>query len=132
MMKLVLTWGLVIWLAMLQGVAPLLHAHVHDLSSPGKVHMPNLEIDVNHMPIESGMYQMKASLVDEDAIGIESAGKNDSDISVMDVLLLVAVILIAYAPALRLVWTSIPRTLGAFRVRPYALPWSLAPPTLHA
>jgi hypothetical protein len=131
MMKRLLTWGLVIWLAMLQGVAPLLHAHVHDLSSPGKIHMPNLEIDTNHMPAESGMYMMKVNLAEEDAIGMESVGENELDISVMDVFLLVAIILFALLPTPSLVWTNLFRIPAVFRTPAYALPWSLAPPTSH-
>jgi hypothetical protein len=131
-MKLSFTWVLIIWLALLQGMAPLLHAHVHGLSSPGKVHMPNLEIDVEHMTTESGMYQMKKIPADEeDAIGMESVGKNELDISVMDVFLLVAIILLTLLPAPGLVWTNLFRIPAVFRTPAYALPWSLAPPTSH-
>jgi hypothetical protein len=132
-MKFSFTWVLILWLALLQSMAPLLHAHVHGLSSPGKVHMPNLEIDTEHMSTESGMYQMKTTPVDEeDAIGMESADKNDWDISVTDVLLLVAVILLAMLPVQRLLQKNSPRLLCAIPSLPYALPWSLAPPALYA
>lgn len=130
-MKSSLTWVLIIWLALLQGMAPLLHAHVHDLYSPGKIHMPNLEIDTNHMSAESAMYQMKANLAEEDAIGMESPGKNEWDMSVMDVFLLVAILVLASLPALGLVWTNLFRIPAVFRTPSYALPWSLAPPTSH-
>jgi len=63
---------LVMCLALLQSIAPLLHAHVHDLSVPGKIHLPTLEVDVADTPADTGVYQIKTHLADEDAIGMES------------------------------------------------------------
>lgn len=126
-----MTWSLLIWLALLQSIAPLLHAHIHDLSVPDKVHVHSLAIAVNQLPIESGLYQLENHLADEDAIGMASVGKNEFDLTVMDVLLLVAIVLLAFVPVLRSLWTVAPRILGALRTPPYSLPWSLAPPAVH-
>ena len=125
-----MTWSLLIWLALLQSIAPLLHAHIHDLSIPDKIHVHSLAIDVNQLPIESGLYQMKNHLADEDAIGMVSTGKNEFDLTVMNVLSLIAIILVAFVPTLRVVWTVEPRILRALHAPPYFLPWSLAPPPL--
>jgi hypothetical protein len=70
---------LVLLLALLQGFAPLLHAHVHDVSQPGMPHFHAFEFDAPQSPVESGVQQLKAHLADSDAIGVESAGKNDRE-----------------------------------------------------
>lgn len=70
---------LVLLLALLQGFAPLLHAHVHDVSQPGMPHFHAFEFDAPQSPVESGVQQLKAHLADSDAIGVESAGKNDHE-----------------------------------------------------
>ncbi len=126
-----MTWSLLIWLALLQSIAPLLHAHIHDLSVPDKIHVHSLTIDTNQLPVASGLYQIKNHLADEDAIGMASVGKNEFDLTVMNVLLLTAIILLALVPALRSVWTVAPHITGALRAPPYSLPWSLAPPAIR-
>jgi hypothetical protein len=70
---------LIMLLALLQGFAPLLHAHVHDISQPGKMHFHAFEFDAPHSPVESGVQQLTSHLADSDAIGVESVGKNDHE-----------------------------------------------------
>ena len=75
---------LVIVLALLQGFAPLLHAHVHDISQPGKIHFHAFEFDAPQAPVDAGVSHLKSHLADADAIGVESAGKTDRDLFVLD------------------------------------------------
>lgn len=70
---------LVMLLALLQGFAPLLHAHVHDISQPGKMHFHAFEFDTPTSSEDPGLQQLKFHLADSDAIGVESAGKNDHE-----------------------------------------------------
>jgi hypothetical protein len=135
MTKSVFTLGLIIWLALLQGIAPLLHAHVHDLSMPGTIHLPALGVDANaEMAVhhaELGWHQLRTHLSDDDAIGVESAGKNEQDLAVLDVFVLLALSLLMLVLLVRDVVHHafnffIPRRYIAYR-----LPWALAPPATH-
>lgn len=123
---------LVMCLALLQSIAPLLHAHVHDLSIPGKIHFHTLEVDVNDTPVDTGVYQLKNHLADEDAIGMESVGKNEFDLSVMDLTAIVSRILVALIPVSAVFIADAPVYMGASSSPPYLRPFSLAPPTATA
>ncbi|MDA8327853.1 MAG: hypothetical protein M0Z83_02645 [Betaproteobacteria bacterium] len=129
MMKLWLTWGLVVWLALMQGIAPLLHAHVHDLSVPGKIHIQGLDEAMNHLPGKSVVSQIQTYSTD-DSISMESLGKNEHQINLAAVCLLVAVILLALARLPCLIRITPVYVIDALSAPPYTLPWSLAPPTL--
>lgn len=119
---------LVMCLALLQSIAPLLHAHVHDLSMPGKIHFHTLEVDVADTPVETGVYQLKKHLADEDAIGMESVGKNEFDVGVVDMTALISRILVALIPSTQLIIADVPALPGAFASPSYLRPLSLAPP----
>ena len=119
---------LVMCLALLQSIAPLLHAHVHDLSMPGKIHFHTLEVDVADTPVETGVYQLKKHLADEDAIGMESVGKNEFDVGVVDMTALISRILVALIPSTQLIIADVPAVPGAFASPSYLRPLSLAPP----
>lgn len=119
---------LVMCLSLLQSIAPLLHAHVHDLSIPGKIHFHTLEVDVADTPVNTGMYQLKTHLADEDAIGMESVGKNEFNISVIDLMALVSRILVTLIPATPLFIAGAPVFMVALASPPYLRPLSLAPP----
>ena len=77
-------FALVILLALLQGFAPLLHAHVRDISQPGKMHFHAFEFEAAQAPVDAGLTQLKSHLADSDAIGVASAGTNDRDHVVFD------------------------------------------------
>lgn len=68
---------LLLLLAMLQGMAPLLHAHVLEFSMPNKIHIDGMEVDVSHHQQEDGVHQLKLHVDESTAIGMESAYKND-------------------------------------------------------
>ncbi|MDR3391652.1 MAG: hypothetical protein P4L77_07950 [Sulfuriferula sp.] len=121
---------LVTVLALLQGIAPLLHAHVHDLSIPGKIHFHTLEVDANDTPGNAGTFQLTKHLADEDAIGMESAGKNEFDLSITDLTALVSHILVALIPVAIVFTVDAPKLLDASSTPPYLRPYSLAPPAL--
>jgi hypothetical protein len=119
---------LVTVLALLQGIAPLLHAHVHDLSIPGKIHFHTLEVDVNDTPGNAGTSQLTKHLADEDAIGMESAGRNEFDLNVTDLTALVSCILVALIPVALVFSLDAPKLGDASSTQPYLRPYSLAPP----
>ncbi len=120
---------LVMLLALLQSIAPLLHAHVHDLSVPGKIHFHTLEIDVNDTPVDTGVFQLTKHLADEDAVGIESVGKNEFELSVMtDLTFMVSRLLVSLIPVTQLFIIDAPVFNGALFSPPYLLPFSIAPP----
>ena len=119
---------LVMCLALLQSIAPLLHAHVHDMSIPGKIHFHSLEVNLAETPVENGVYQLTKHLADEDAIGMESVGKNEFDLSVSNLTALVSHILVTLMPVTRLFMMDAPVTPGTLFSTPYLLPFSSAPP----
>lgn len=123
---------LVMCLALLQSIAPLLHAHVHDLSIPGKIHFHTLEVDLADTPVQTGVYQLKTHLADEDAIGMESVEKNEFDISVTDVTALVSRILVALIPVSPVFIANTPVLMGALASPPYLRPLTLAPPATRS
>lgn len=133
MMKSWLTWGLVVWLALMQGIAPLLHAHTHDLPVPGKIHIQGLDEAMNqamnHLSGKSVVSQIQTYSTD-DSISMESLGRNEHQINLAAVYLLVAVILLALARLPRLIRIPPVYVIDALSAPPYTLPWSLAPPTL--
>lgn len=73
---------LVMLLALLQCVAPLLHAHAHDVSAPGKVHFHAMEM--GDAPSAPGLHELKSHLADSDAISMELASKNEPDTLIAD------------------------------------------------
>lgn len=118
----------VLLLALLQGIAPLLHAHVHDFSMPGKIHFHALEIGVPQGQADTGVYQIKSHQADSAAIGMENAGKNDQDRLVIAPPVLGAAssafsLLCPRAPPL-----YAPAAAAAFPPDPHFLPPSHAPP----
>lgn len=68
---------LLLLLAMLQGIAPLLHAHVLEFSMPHNIHIDGLEVSVPSHHVDDGIYQLKLHADESTAIGMESAYKND-------------------------------------------------------
>ncbi len=70
---------LVMLLALLQGIAPLLHAHVLEFSMPDKIHIDGMEVDLLHSQTDAGVHQLHLHVDESTAIGMESAGKNDKD-----------------------------------------------------
>ena len=70
---------LVMLLALLQGIAPLLHAHVLEFSMPDKIHIDGMEVDLLHSQTDAGLHQLHLHVDESTAIGMESAGKNDKD-----------------------------------------------------
>lgn len=99
-------FALVILLALLQGFAPLLHAHVHDISQPGKMHFHAFEFEAAQASTDAGLTQLKSHLADSDAIGVDSAGKNDHDHVVFDA------------------------AMQALTAAPFSSPFAQAPPAL--
>lgn len=119
---------LVMCLALLQSIAPLLHAHLHDVSIPGKIHFHTLEVDPSYTPVDTGVYQLTKHLADEDAIGMESVGKNEFSLSISNLTALISAILVALLPVTLLFIMDAPPSLGALFSPPYLLPYSSAPP----
>lgn len=70
---------LIFLLGLLQGIAPLLHAHVLEFSMPHKIHIDGLELEQTHDKLDAGVYQLHLHADESTAIGMESAGKNDKD-----------------------------------------------------
>ncbi len=70
---------LILLLGLLQGIAPLLHAHVLEFSMPNKIHIDGIEVDLAHNKLDAGVHQLHLHADESTAIGMESAGKNDKD-----------------------------------------------------
>ena len=119
---------LVMCLALLQSIAPLLHAHLHDVSIPGKIHFHTLEVDPAYTPADTGVYQLTKHLADEDAIGMESVGKNEFSLSISNLTALISAILVALLPVTQLFMKEAPPRPGALFCPPFLLPYSSAPP----
>lgn len=119
---------IVICLALLQSIAPLLHAHVHDMTTPGKIHFHTPVVDVADTPTENGVFQLTKHLADEDAIGMESVGKNEFDLSISNMTALISRILVALMPSAQILFIHVPLFTGTISSPPYLLPFSIAPP----
>ncbi|MHB1332926.1 MAG: hypothetical protein ACYCY1_10035 [Sulfuriferula sp.] len=117
---------------MLQGLAPLLHAHVLEFSMPNKIHIDGLEIDVSHHPVDEDAPQLKLQADESTAIGMQSAYKNDKRDLVVN----------AFVPAMSAVAFTLPLAtapplfafLAAIAPHPsgfHFLPPPHAPPGVH-
>jgi len=122
-------FALVILLALLQGIAPLLHAHVHDISQPGKIHFHTFEFEATQAPADAGLTQLTPHLADSGVIGVARAGTNDLDRVVIDDVMqaLMAVpFLSPFAQASPAWWfVALPGFVASFT---HFLPPSQAPP----
>ncbi|BBP04078.1 hypothetical protein TPL01_32160 [Sulfuriferula plumbiphila] len=120
---------LVLLLALLQGIAPLLHAHVLEFSMPHKIHIDGLELDLPHSQPDAGVHQLKLHVDDSTAIGMESTGKNDREERVVNAPILGTVAAVLTLP--RATAPPLPAFLTASTSPPsgfYFLPPAHAPP----
>lgn len=119
---------LVICLTLLQSIAPLLHAHFNDMTTPGKIHFHTPEVDVADTPTQNGEFQLTKHLADEDAVGMESVGKNEFDLSISNLMAVISSLLVALIPTAQILFLPVPVFTGTISSPPYLLPFSIAPP----
>lgn len=123
---------LIFLLALLQGVAPLLHAHVFEVSIPNKIHVDGLEIEVPYQQVDPGVHQLNFHSDESKAIGMETAGKNNQEemgvsAPTQGLVSMAFAMLPATAPPLLMLLTAIRSPLPNF----YLLPPPQAPPATN-